>query len=752
MIRFVLFALVLLVAASNADARTAVVRSGEHRTFSRITIKVPQGVKWSIVNRPSVSEILIDQPDILFDTRQVFDRIPKKRLIGLEQSEPGGALQLSLGCECEVTGFKLDDSMLVIDIKDPEQNAEPKSAANQADAFRFHHLTPLEATGDGEFFQLPASTGHSRNLQPQLPPDPAVPDGIAGKSTDVAINLSEQRLLEQIARASQQGLVTPISPHRPAKADAEAKVEPVESAEQSLSTAPNVNIVATTSIDRDMTNTAGLFPATAIERQCLSADMVSVSEWSDGRSFSAQIGDLRADVFGEFDRLNPSALRNLAKTYLHFGFGAEAAGALQMVGNPGPEDMVLLALAKIVDDNPIGTVNPFDGQEVCKNDVALWAILARPEVASEADSDTIQQAFVRLPLHHRTQFGPRLSQIFSRSGDSNLAAALLRATDRAGDNADSAHDFAHAILQNTRGNFDDARQEMTDIVDQNTEYSAEALIELIETHWVERLPIAPDLPDLAAAYAVELRKSENAAAMRRAHAISLALSGSFDAAFARVSEIADLSGIPANEQASIPVLFLLVENADNVTFLKYALNPATANEIELPVELADATARRLLDIGFPEMAMAYLSASETRSASSERRLMRAEAAIALGLPHRALIELLGVTGPDAEKLRTDAMWQNGDIRLASEILRDSLGSEDAARGFWLADSLDQVDPGSENKYTTMADISRRLQQDEDIPETSAPLAGARTLLRDSEQKRTEIETLLSLARDISAEN
>ncbi|MDK3071690.1 hypothetical protein QO034_01080 [Sedimentitalea sp. JM2-8] len=755
MIRFVLFAFVLGLAASHAEARTSVVRSGEHRTFTRLTVQVPQNARWSIFNHQSVSEISVDQPEILFDTSQVFNRIPKKRLIDLEQSGPGGALLLTLGCECDVTGFKLDDTMLVIDIKDPEENPTTEAtepAPIQGGPFGFSQSNPHETAARREDFRLPAPVGFNRNMQPQLPPDPAVPDGLAERSTDVAINISEQRLLEQIARASQQGLITPVSPNRPAKADPVTATGQIGTAEQTFPAAPNVNIVAATSIDRDMKNAAGLFPATAAKQQCLSADMVSISEWSDGRTFSEQIGELRAEVFEEFDRLDKAALRNLAKTYLHFGFGAEATDALQMTGNPEPEDMVLLALAKIVDDDPIETVNPLDGQESCTNEAALWAVLSHPELASAADPDTIQQAFARLPLHLRAYLGPRLSQVFSRSGDPNLAAAILRATDRSGETAGPAQDFAHAVLQNSRGNVEDARRKMTDAVDQNTEFSPEALIELIETHWVERLPIAPDLPDLAAAYAVELRMSEMALAMHRAHAISLALSGAFDAAFAQVSEIAELYGGPAKEQASIPVLFLLAENADNVTFLKHAMNSASANETALPVELEDATASRLLELGFPETAMTYLSAKETGPASSGRRLMRTEAAIALGLPHRALIELLGVTGPEAERLRADAMWQNGDVKRASEILQDSLGDEAARRGFWLSDSLDQVDTGTDSKYATLTEISLRLQEEAAAPEASAPLASARALLSGSERTREEIDSLLGLARDSSAAN
>jgi len=109
--------------ASTAGAQTVVTRSGEHDSFSRLVMRLPDGVAWSLNQSGQSASLSVDAPAIVFDTSSVFNLIPRTRLQAVTQAGPGQPLQLQLGCECEISTFIEDDGFLVVDIRDGEGGA-----------------------------------------------------------------------------------------------------------------------------------------------------------------------------------------------------------------------------------------------------------------------------------------------------------------------------------------------------------------------------------------------------------------------------------------------------------------------------------------------------------------------------------------------------------------------------------------------------------------------------------------------------
>ena len=751
MIRLFLGLFLGLMSWTVVAAQIVTARSGEHDGFTRIVFQVPAGTAWSLQQSGQTAELNVELENVRFDTGQVFNRIARTRLTALSQSGPGEALKLQLGCECEVVGFTQSGSLLVVDIKDREEKEPPRALAylrplNQP-AYRFRPAPRPE----------PMSGLPSRRQNPELPPfvgalvsgRPGTEDGGLAQSTVLipeaeidltpGINISEQRLLDQIRRAADQGLLTPLVP-LPSGTDGAGDTDVVTGVGQRPATLP-ANVSVTTSIDRDMTMAASAVQIQA-ERRCMQSDLVAVYDWGDERPFGTQISAWRAELFEEFDRVKPDSALGLARNYLHFGFGAEALRALEVVPDAGSGRPVLEAMASLLDYGKLSGTNPFSGQQGCDGDVALWAVLSLPDLPDATNVGSVQRAFARLPAHLRVHIGPDISRRFTDAGDAETAGAILRAVSRAGDEMDPAFDLAEATLVDLQGDPGAAARRMSEVVATGSDQSPEAIVKLVQARWQERAAIQPDIPDLAAAYALEYRDGDLGPDLRRAHVTALALAGRFPEAMEQLADLARRDGDEATELARLPFLTLLIERADDLTFLKYALQYGDGKNNGLPAGLGDDMARRMLELGFAGPALALLSAPGDSPATPERRMIRARAALARELPHRALVELLGLSGPDADRLRAEAMWQNGDFRQAGNMLLAAQDPDGATRGFWLSEAWEEMPAAVDSRYRQVADVTAELSRPETGIDSLTPLAQARALIERSSVARVGISELL----------
>ena len=88
------------------------------------------------------------------------------------------------------------------------------------------------------------------------------------------------------------------------------------------------------------------------------------------------LGRLRTAAIAEDGSVEPEGAIQLAKYYLHLGFGAEAGVSIQN-NLPFQDREIIDALADIMDRGHTDS-NVFDGQISCNGIVSLWAALARP--------------------------------------------------------------------------------------------------------------------------------------------------------------------------------------------------------------------------------------------------------------------------------------------------------------------------------------------------------------------------------------
>lgn len=787
MIRQAFAFVVTMMVAIPAQAETIVARSGEHDGFSRLVMRLPDNANWSLKQSGTTATLKIDSPAAVFDTSQVFSRIPRTRLQSLRQAGAGTPLRIQLGCDCEIKSYVQKDGYLVIDIRDGQTDQSyssttgvlPLGTLTGAAGYRFN-LTPSQVQATRMELNLAAAlagrvASDERSLhslptpivnepEPEIHAPVTLPGPVAALQQEAkteqhettlptvnllldldetaraaTVNASEHRLLQQIGRATNQGLLDLVMTEVNG-GGAPTVVAPLGTQGRPMN--PLDHLAVTTAVDRDM----GLMPQhnqnSTLQTHCIRTRDLAVYNWGEETSFADQIGPLRSGLFKEFDHIDLNTVLSLAKTYLYFGFGAEARTMLDMLPPGAAHADTLAAMAVLMDGEHLPITHPFAGQQACDGDAAFWAALADGELKNNANAEAIQQTLGRMPVHLRVHLGPAISTLFAGSGDQHMASAALRSVDRTGVEQVPDINLAQAAIADMTGDTETVAKELTEELAERTENAPRALIDLIALSYKERKALSPDLPELVASYELEIRDSELGADLRQAEVTALSLTGHFSDAFEALTDLTEHDGPIARSVAIEPVMTLLTERADDVTFLQYALiftEQATAKEA---APVAEMMTRRLLDLGFSQQAQSMLMKLSLEPADETRRLMMAEAALGLDLPHRALVELMGLDSPESNRLRAQALWRNGEFGRAGEYLLAEEETEAAARGFWHSENLEAIAPSEDGQFSQVAEVTAELDVRAQDPGEMTPLAHARALVESSVGTRDSIEALL----------
>lgn len=739
--------------ATVAAAQTVTVRSGEHSDFTRIVLTLPDRAEWSLNQSGATAILNLEDGPYAFDTSSVFQRISGKRLSSAQPTGNGNGLILGLACPCEVSGFWHTENMLVLDIKDMDEsfaglrpvarrNASNGSAAGQETRFRSEPRS--------------AAAGLMMSSLPVLPEEPRERLTLDRKADDASKIDPQQetrdQLLKQFGRAASQGLLTPRSHHDPTDHSDDKPVSRVQSHTENVAPNPaelqsdlsQINLHAQTSMDEAFLK--GSLPRIALthERACLPNELVNVQAWSTGSPFWSQVGALRSGMTTPTGKLNDDVLRDLARLYIHYGFGAEAIQTLEMASSLDVDDRVLQAMANLLEHGASDAPNILQDQLHCAPDVLLWSLLATatwPQ-QTQIDTDAALLAFSALPHHLRQYLGPDLSRRFRAARRDEIADQILRATSRDPQAGSPAFLVERAISDADKGSRDMAIKSLEDVVETGAEPSAKALVKLVEYKLEANEPISFEMAQLAGAYAKENNNLPIADELQWAQIIALASSGAFDTAFGLLEDFEeDLSKKRPNLQSD--VLGLLVENSDDVQFLRHALTFGSSDTPPTTALVGNGLAGRLLDLGFPEEASKFTADTVPQSLRRDRAVLNARIALALVQPRKAEVELLGLEGEDVNLLRARARSMAGEHAAAGDLYASAQEPQAALREKWLAEDWQGLGASENSAVSKLASVlSAKDEEPADITENTAELWKNRQLLEDSTTIRESIQGLL----------
>jgi len=750
MIRWVAL-LLLLLGPGVLRAETIRVRAGEHEGFSRLVLEFPAAPQWAFGRVDGGYEFRPTPGEINYDLAEVFRLIPRARIAALEDRGQG-RLFLAVSCACHADAFDLRQGRVVLDIKD----GVPAGADAPFEA-RLPDLRPVAASD-------PPRTGttsleRARAGLPLFPPGPvASPSPVAQlpEESPVARDILqddppqervlaiETALLEQIARATAQGLLDPnleaVQIRREEMAPP-APDQPVEAEPPPLPTpaTPQGHVAIETSVDRAAAAEPQIL-RTDTGADCLPPEYFDVAAWGDPIDHGAQIATYRTDLVGEFDIPDAVALTRLARYYVYLTFGAEAKALLRQFPDAIERADLLAVLADVVDRGHSDVAPALAAQMVCDSPAALWSILVQPELrrGQSINAPAAILAFTTLPAHLREYLGPGLVARFLEIGDVDSADAIRAAVGRGALAPSGDLSLLDARMDLAMGDLGDATTSLDEAISQADGALPDALLTRVDSALAAGQSVPPDLIALLSSLAFERRGTDLGQQLKAAEIRARAALPDFDAAFAELDR-AQRDGTLAPgtlETLWSDVFGQIAERGADASFLQMVV-PRLAQAQSLAPEKRRALAARFLSMSLPGPARQLLF-GDGAPPVPEDRLLYARAALQENNPDVAVSYLAGIDGPEAKSLRAQAFDLAGDHPAAMQLygeLGDAQGQQRAAwlGGLWPA--VEAIDPGAEGAAARLMAAPPAA-----LPET--PIAQSRALVEASREVRATLDRLL----------
>ncbi|QUJ76302.1 hypothetical protein KDD17_15605 [Sulfitobacter albidus] len=741
MMRPWIFGIGLALIGTTALAEALEVRSGDHASFSRLTLPLSNGTSWNAVRDGNRIRITIVGHADGFETASVFQRMQRTRVTDIETSDD--TVTVSLACPCEAATL-VSGGLLVIDVGDrdtalagqPLGPAEPEAAVMQVRTplTQPKAQTVLPWIGSGRSFPLPAQSASEPVAEKPIPDTP--------EDRTALLREISSSLASEVAAAASNGLLD-VDVSAPLPRDADEPPSPtVVTATPPELTAADHGIGAHLRITDSMDRPSGNRRASGQDPICNGGDAYSVETFAGEGSFGAQISQRRDTLFNARDQLNHDAAIALAKTYIYFGFGAEALSVLRLDASIPPENAGLVALATILERGRLDVPNPLGNLSNCDGDVALWAVLGFKEIPTETQINTpaALRALNRLPSHLRQFLAPELSTRLLAYGDSGGAAAALRSVERLPEGLTPTGDLAKAALAMHNGA--PAKNMLDTVINSNSERSPEALLKLVNATLAADRPLTYETATLVEAYAQELRGTEIGNQLRKTQVLAFSQSASFDEAFAKLETLLPALSLDEARSMREAVLVRLTDHADDFTFLDHIFAQDFDSFSDITTAGKIRLGERLMDLGFAAQVQRLMATVPDRPRRADRQLLSARAAIGLQQPFQALADLVEIEGPQAALLRAQATEMTGSYAEASALFEGMQANEEALRTALLSENWQDLISADAPAFGAATRVAAG-QTSPAAAQDAGPLGLADAALTESAAARAALDTLLN---------
>ena len=747
----------LLVLCGSASAQQINVRSGAHDSFARLVFDVPPGTTWEVESLTTGARIAVNGHSAGFDISTVFDRIDGSYISGV--SADNSAVTVDFSCDCSAQVFAQGPRMIVMDISAASQPAVREATTDFSLNFvgqqplRFQAIqgqqktslqAPPQVTPISDFGAIGRIPPRQNTMQPAN-------DSQEFETNSERLQLAQKKLSRQIGVAATRGVLAPSGRGIDAKLSTtkpqiDTRIFDSSSPDETnepMTEPVSGNIRITSSADIPSLGGRQLPTSTNLGIPCIDPAVVAVQHWGSDGGLPPKLATLRSSLFGEFDRLDHDVAVQLAKTFLHYGFGAEAKQILMMDDALAQAHPALASIAEIMEHGHSRDSKYLRHFMDCESDLALWAILSVPELNPSATIN-INAALLSLsglPKHLRNFIAPELSRRLLAYGNEDGAAAALRSLERGPEALSPNANLAKADLEMSQGNTEKAQDRLSEVVASNAEQSAEALIKFVDSHLAEDAEIDEEVATLVEAYAIEMRNDPIGEDLRRTHVLALGKSGQFSEAFEALSRVRARNIEMTEDILRSSVLDLLVRSASDVEFLDHSFAQMTIAPDTILPSTRFGLAERLAELGFHEQAEIILNAGPRFPNSAKTALLMAEISLALERPQEALAHLFGETSEAATLLRARAEKLSGDYSEAFSIYA-SLGDEsNSGQAAWLSDEWSLL---VEEGAPVFGPVVRVAQSTlENPPQLEGMLDRAATAIAESQEARQVIRDLLN---------
>ncbi|GFE64402.1 hypothetical protein [Litoreibacter roseus] len=701
--RFAAVALSTIASIGAVQAAPVTIKSGEHANFSRIVLYLRATDPWTV--NTNGREVRIDPGRGVdgFDISNVFTFIPKTRITGAKVDD--GDLVLDLACDCDVESEMLTTGHLILDVRDgkPKQAKTPETP-----------ITRQAAADARSVLDKPRIQQESPAIQPtQISPTKAE-----------TLENFRKGLLENLSVAASRQLLDVKEPLESLIPDTPEISSPTLPPKTEPVTAPTIKkkrLRVTNAIERAVERISELTQSREIA--CYDTDDYDIAAWTEGNGLSVELASFRRTVMGEFDRVDETAVVQLARTYLYYGMTLEAMGTARAFGLSSPKIDAIRALSSIQQSDELAATHPLMQMQDCAGPVGLWSLLVSDN--STLTVDQTQNAvgeFVRLPTHLRVLIGPALISALKEANEILTAEIIQNTVDR-----------ARSLKDPLESN--DPKVNALAMVAANDPSSPDALIDYLDDALAAGTPVEIRFIDLAASFVHELHGTPTADTLRNLQIRALSQNSDFSAAYAIFSK--DTAAFQ-NDLIAASLAQDVVASAESEDLVRTALQFDQASILpRLDDEIKIRWAERLLTRGLPDTATLVLA---TTSDSDASKLLRAKALKIQKQREDALRAVEGLAIAEARRLRANVQIQLGRTQEAwLENAPDVDTAEERAELAWRTAQWGQV-LGEDIRADIAGRIISTARTDTD---GEAPLKQARNMIDTSREDRAALQELLA---------
>lgn len=731
-----------LAAAPPAAAQEALrLRASEFSAFSRVTLDLPPGAAWRIEQEGRALTVVLEGRRVDLDARAIFPERRVSRVLRASEAEAAGdsRITFSMSCDCEAEVYPLG-AALVLDFRDgaaveppaapalsppatataareipaaalpapseahvdapaPESHAAAGGAAAPAarpQAAPDAHAAAPQAPAQQEHEPDPPPAAHqaatSSAPAPSPAPDPATDPAPAAAPReappqDVASVVAEaqRRLIEQLSRAAQEGLVEFTRPlPKPPAEDAPQDPAPVESAHggEAQAEAPHAAPSDPAHDGAAATEQAAAAPTTLGEgqieiRSVFERDRKPAPPPRDARCVedarfvlpvaegaedpAVAIAAYRRDLTDAKDELDRAAMARLAKLYVAIGFGAEAIEILRGVEKPLNSAPLVTDMALVVDGLPYAESGPLAGAKGCSGVVRVWRLAVPGADGNElppgpAAAVDLSESLALVPPPLRHHLGAQVLTAMVDAGRLDAARRVAAVLDRAPGPRSDARRLAAAKFAIAEGRESQADAILEALTFRSSPEASEATALVIERRLAAGEPVEDRLIDSAAARALSYRGTPLGKRLKAAE-IRARGGGRFIEALDVLETEFEREGPDDQTLREVAQEVFFAATPEKTGAAEYAgaaiARQGMMGEGPDSDRARAATAERLTAIGLANAALDMVRPGLGRS--PEAKLAGARAQVALGEGDAAIALLDGVEGEPAEETRVAAL-------------------------------------------------------------------------------------------------
>lgn len=691
MIRYVVLGIgVLILGMGRASSDPIEIIAGEHQTFTRIVLQIPENTQWNIIRETGKARVEFDEFVEGFDASRTFAVIPKTRLSSVSTTD--SSVEFLLACDCPVDAFLERGEFLVIDINDglPLPTAASDSEAESTP------VLPQSAFGYGDLLwsRVPRDEITSQEGESSVPQRPEAEARLPEEThaEPESLEATQKALLHAFAEASSRQIIDAdlpeLSPENPDDASTHIASEAAPGFYDTLPAIDPTKKNSTQIYISDSFQSPNQKPKNSTGYSCPDPAFLDISEWADFSSFIVQDRSSDLKVYDEAGNLDAPKLLARIKFLLHFGFGAEALQVAKLSRGLEQEHPYLIDIANIMEFGYIRNPRILHHYLHCDSDLAFWAILSDQKIEARdmVNGKAALQALEDLPQHLRLFLGEALSKKFAQSGMIDEAGIALRSSQRAMQELGRQNSLSEALIAQASGEPERSQELLNALLVGSDPEAPAALIALINGKISRNELIEADLALAVESFAFEFENSELGEPFAKARVLAAAGSGQYAKAFEALISARARVTRQSVSQLENTILTLITERGGDMEFLEATLNRFDFSEGNWEPHKVLKAANRLLSIGFLTEAEEMALATPEGFHPTRKKLLLAEIMIKKSDGERALGYLKDLTSDTAKRLRAEALLLNGLNEQAHSAYLALNADDEAAFAAWTAEN------------------------------------------------------------------